>query len=81
MIHTAVPVKALNNRISAISIPSKDVSIDLCRENIETAASARDIFRSAFIIGRLSYLLLHRFIIANTSFVNVYVAIVIIIIS
>lgn len=69
------------NHISLLFIPSNDMSIDRCKENIDTVASATDIFRKIFIIGNLICLLLQRFTIANISFVNVYVAIVIIIIS
>ena len=43
MMHTAEPVATFIMRISVAVIPSNDISIDLCKEKIETKASAKDI--------------------------------------
>ncbi len=44
--HTAEPRVAFIINISVSVIPSKDTSIERCNANMETKASAKDIFRN-----------------------------------
>lgn len=75
MMHTAEPVAKFIMRISVSVIPSKDTSMDRCKEKIETKAFAKVIFRN---VSRLTDVLfralIHRMI-ASMILVKVYVAI------
>ena len=81
MIHTAEPVATFIIRISISDIPSKDTSIDLCKENIETKASANDIFRKVVNFGDVLFLTFIQFAVANVIFVKAYTAMASIIIK
>ena len=81
MIHTAEPVATFIIRISISDIPSKDTSIDLCKENIETKASAKDIFRNVINFADLLFRAFIHFIVASVILVKAYTAIASIIIK
>lgn len=79
--HTAVPVSMLNIFISSGLIPGKETSIERCREYIETKPSAKEMFLKVLIVGDCTFRDFTRPAIASGTFVNVYAAIAIIIIS
>ena len=70
MMHTPKPVAAFIMRISISDIPSKDTTIDLCNENMDTKASAKDTFRNASIFVDVHFLTFIQFIVASVIFVK-----------
>lgn len=62
-------------------ISPKDTSIDLCRENIDTKASAKDMFRNVFTFADTLRLDFAKLIEAKVILAKAYTAMVIIIIS
>ena len=46
IMHTAEPVATFIMRISISVIPSKETSMERCKEKIETKAAAKEMFRS-----------------------------------
>lgn len=66
-----MPVNVFIRRISESCIPSNVMSIERCNANIETTASASDIFHIVIIKGELSFPHLQSFTIASVIFVNV----------
>lgn len=75
MIQTAEPVETFIMRISISDIPSKETSIDRCKENIETKASAKDIFLKVVNFADVLLLAFIQFIVASVIFVKAYTAI------
>ena len=75
MIHTAEPVATFMIRISISVIPSKDTSIDLCKEKIETKASAKDMFRNVINFADLLFRAFIHLIVASVILVKAYTAI------
>ena len=63
------------------TISPKDTSIDLCRENIDTNASAKDMLRSVFTFKDALRLDFTKLTEAKIIFVKAYTAMVIITIS
>lgn len=63
------------------TISPKDTSIDLCRENIDTNASAKDMLRSVFTFKDALRLDFTKLTEAKVIFVKAYTAMVIITIS
>ena len=55
-------------------MPSKDTSIERCKEKMETKASAKDMFRNASIFTDVLFLALIHFIVARVIFVKAYTA-------
>ena len=74
MIHTAEPVATFMIRISVSVIPSNDTSMDLCKENKETKASAKDMFRNVINFTDLLFLASIHFIVASVILVKAYTA-------
>ncbi len=79
--HTAEPVAAFMMRIPNSDIPSKETSIDLCKEKIETKAVAKEIFRSVTAFAERIWRDFIRFTVEPVIFVNAYNAMEIITIS
>ena len=77
----ALPVVAFIMRIPASDIPSKETSIDLCREKTETKAVAKEIFRSVTAFAERIWRDFTNFTVACVIFVNAYTAIAIMMIS
>ncbi len=63
------------------AMPTKDTSIDLCRENIDAKASAKDMLRSVFTFKDALRLDFAKLTEAKVIFVKAYTAMVIITIS
>ena len=76
--HTAEPRVAFIITISVSVIPSKDTSIERCNANIETKASANDMFRSAISVADVLRRAFMSFIVASVILVKAYAAIAII---
>ena len=81
IIQTAEPVAAFITTIVRSDISPNDTSIDLCREKIDTNASAKDILRSVFTFEGALRRDLAKLTDAKVIFVNAYTAMVIITIS
>ncbi len=81
IIHTPEPVAAFMMRIPDSLIPSKETSIDLCKEKIETKAVAKEIFRSVTAFAERIWRDFTSFTVASVIFVNAYTAMEIITIS
>lgn len=78
---TAEPVAAFIIAIVRSVISPKDTSIDLCRENIDTNASAKDMLRSVFNFKDALCRDFAKLTDTTVIFVNAYTAKVIITIS
>ena len=76
--HTAEPREAFIITISVSVIPSKDTSIERCNANIETKASAKDMFRSVISVADVLRRTFMNFIVASVILVKAYAAIAII---
>ena len=76
--HTAEPSVAFIITISASVIPSNDTSIERCNANIDTKASAKDMFRSVISVADVLRRAFMSFIVASVIFVKAYTAIAII---
>ena len=68
--HTAEPRLAFIITISVSLIPSNDTSIERCNANIETKASAKDIFRSVISVTDVLRRAFMSFIVASVIFVK-----------
>ena len=68
--HTAEPRATFMITISAALIPSNDTSIDLCKANIETNASAKDMFRKAIKVADTLLRIFMSFIVASVILVK-----------
>ena len=75
MMQTPKPSVIFIIRISVFVIPSKETSIDLCRENIEAKASAKEIFLNAISFADVLFRAFIQFIVASVNFVKAYTAI------
>ena len=64
--------------ISVSVIPSNDTSIERCNANIETKASAKDMFRSVISVADVLRRAFMNFIVASVILVKAYAAIAII---
>ena len=76
--HTAEPRVAFIITISVSVIPSNDTSIERCNANIDTKASAKDMFRSVMSIVEVLRRDFIRLIVASVILVKAYVAMAII---
>ena len=72
--HTAEPRVAFIITISVSVIPSNDTSIERCNANIETKASAKDMFRSVIRVADELRRAFMSFIVASVILVKVYAA-------
>ena len=64
--------------ISVSLIPSNDTSIERCNANIETNASAKDMFRNAMSVADVLRRAFMNFMVASVILVKAYAAIAII---
>lgn len=72
--HTAEPVKVFKSPMFAFVMLSKETNIELCKEKIDVAASAKEICRNVAITGEFCFFDLKRFTAAKPAFTKVYVA-------
>ena len=81
IMHTPLPVAPFMMRIPDSVIPSKETSIERCKEKIETKAVAKEIFRSVTAFAERIWRDFTSFTVANVIFVNAYTAMAIMTIS
>ena len=74
MMHTAEPVAIFIMRISVSVMPSKDTSMDRCKEKMDTKASAKEVFRNASILAEEVLRTFIQLIVARVIFAKAYVA-------
>ena len=75
MIHTPEPVARFMKRSSVSGIPSKDTSMERCKESMETKASAKEMFRKAISLADLLFLAFIHPAVASAILVKAYTAI------